>query len=212
MAKSELYLIRHGESEMNTNTHLIGGRSNETPLTARGIEQARLLGKYFRENGIIPTHVFTSPALRTLQTADTTLSAMNINIKPTIANEIQEMDQGDYVGRLRSEVYTPEVLLKIDKQGKNFKLPGGESMNDVGKRMLQWVELNVPVATAAEVEHTTFVFGHGIAIRTLAATLHDWSRAKTYEAVTENTSFTLFISQNDGWHLQALGSTPHLNE
>lgn len=211
MAISELYLIRHGESEMNTNAHLIGGRSNETPLTARGVEQARLLGKYFLENSIIPTHVFASPALRTLQTADNTLSAMNIDIKPIVVDEIQEMDQGDYVGRLRTEVYTPDILLEIDKQGKDFKLPGGESMNDVGNRMLKWVELNVPISRGIEVERT-FVFSHGVAIRTLAATLHDWSRAKTFESVTENTSFTLFVNQDDGWYLQALGSTPHLNE
>lgn len=211
MAINELYLIRHGESEMNTNAHLIGGRSNETPLTAKGVDQARLLGKYFLENSIMPTHVFSSPALRTLQTANNTLSAMNIDIKPIVADEIQEMDQGDYVGRLRTEVYTPEVLLEIDRQGKDFKLPGGESMNDVGSRMLQWVERNVPVSRGTEVERT-FVFGHGVAIRTLAATLHDWSRAKTFESVTGNTSFTLFINQNDEWHLQSLGSTPHFNE
>lgn len=33
----ELYLIRHAETVMNTNPHLVGGRSNETPLTPKVI-------------------------------------------------------------------------------------------------------------------------------------------------------------------------------
>jgi broad specificity phosphatase PhoE len=196
---------------MNTNPHIIGGRSNETPLTKRGVEQARLLGKYFLENNIIPTRIFTSPAIRTIQTAENTLAAMGLNIEPTIANDIQEMDQGNSVGRLRTEVYTPDVLLEIDTQGKDFELPGGESMNDVGARMLQWVEQNVPVNTNSEIDRT-FVFGHGVAIKSLASTLHDWSRLKTYESVTDNTSFTLFHHEDDHWQLQTLGSTPHLNK
>jgi probable phosphoglycerate mutase len=211
MTTSELYLIRHGESEMNTNPHVIGGRSNETPLTERGVEQARLLGKYFLENNIIPTHVFASPAIRTIQTAKNTLEAMQLNIEPVIADDIQEMDQGSNVGRLRTEVYTPEVLLEIDVQGKDFKLPGGESMNDVGARMLNWVEQNVPASTNSEIDRT-FVFGHGVAIKTLASTLHDWSRQETYESVTDNTSFTVFHYEEDRWQLQTLGSTPHLNK
>ena len=92
MAASELYLIRHGESQMNTNTHLIGGRSNETPLTKRGIRQTQLLGEYLLRNDILPMAVFASPAIRTVETARHTLAAMNINVQPVIADEIQEMD------------------------------------------------------------------------------------------------------------------------
>lgn len=211
MARSELYLIRHGESEMNTTAHLIGGRSNETPLTQRGVEQARQLGMYFLANNIIPSHIFTSPAVRTIQTAESTLTAMNLAATPIVADEIQEMDQGDYVGRLRTDVYTPEVLREIDQQGKDFKLPGGESMNDVGERMLRWVDSNVPVGTDSEPKRT-FVFGHGVAIRTLTSKIHDWDHAKTFGSITENTSFTVFLHQDNHWQLETLGATPHLEK
>jgi len=208
---TELYLIRHGESQMNVNSHLVGGRSNETPLTKHGVRQAQLLGEYFLANNILPTQVFASPAVRTRETAMHTLAAMDFTIEPIIATEIQEMDQGDYVGRLRSEVYTPEILSEIDRQGKAFKAPGGESMNDVGRRMLQWVETNIPLAPQSEIERV-FVFGHGVAIRTLVATIHDWSRAKTFEAVTDNTSFTLLSNKTQHWQLEYLGATPHLGQ
>lgn len=190
---------------MNTNAHLIGGRSNETPLTKRDIRQAQLLGEYLLRNDILPMAVFASPAIRTIETARHTLSAMNIDVQPVIADEIQEMDHGEYVGRLRAEVYSPEVLLQIETLGKDFKLPGGESMNSVGIRMLEWVNTNVPVDDGER----TFVFGHGMAIRTLASTLHEWSRAKTFQSVTENTSMTVFEHQGEAWCLKELGATPH---
>ena len=135
---------------------------------------------------------------------------MHLDIQPTIANEIQEMDQGNYVGKPRAEVYTPDLILEIEKQGKDFKLPGGESMNDVGRRMLQWVDLNVPVGTNSEIERT-FVFGHGMAIRSLASTIQGWSRDETFKSVTDNTSLTLFSNHDNQWQLQALGATPHLD-
>lgn len=204
---SELYLIRHGESEMNTNAHLVGGRSNETPLTQRGVRQAQLLGSYLLEQGIIPTDVFASPAIRTMDTARHTLAAMGLDIEPTIAYEIQEMDQGDYVGRPRLEVYTPEVLAEIKRQGKDFKLEGGESMNGVGQRMYDWVEQTV----STEDGRRTVVFGHGLAIRTLVSMLHDWSHAETLASETGNTSITTLDYRDAAWGLRDLGTTPHLS-
>ncbi len=206
---SELYLIRHGESRMNTNTHLIGGRSNESPLTDKGVLQARLLGEYLLANNILPSKVFVSPALRTRQTAVHTLGVLGYSVDPIVADQIQEMDQDDYAGRVRTEVYTPEVIKDIHRFGKDFKLPGTESMNDTGIRMLDWVHENVPISTSGT--DRTFVFGHGMAIRCLASTLEGWSRQQTFEAITDNTSMTRFYNQNERWQLDYLGQTPHLS-
>ena len=49
----DLYFIRHAESLMNNKGHLIGGRSNETPLSERGIYQANLLGQRLKHLGIV---------------------------------------------------------------------------------------------------------------------------------------------------------------
>lgn len=212
MARSELYLIRHGESEMNISSHIIGGRSNETPLTERGIDQARRLGRYLVAHNILPTRVFTSPADRTIQTAAYTLGAMGVDIMPTVDDELQEMDQGEYVGRLRKEIYTPEVLQAIDQDGKEFKLTGAESMNEVGERMTQWIFAHVPTEQENPGVERTFVFGHGIAIKTAISSLYNWSHKKTYESVVENTSLTALFGSKKGWQLEAFGATPHLDE
>lgn len=58
----DIYLIRHAESEMNNNRHLIGGRSNYTQLSQRGIHQANLLGQRLKQSGIVFDNIYSSSA------------------------------------------------------------------------------------------------------------------------------------------------------
>lgn len=58
---TQVYLIRHAETVMNTKSHLVGGRSSETPLTPTGVSQAERLGRLLAERGILPARVFVSP-------------------------------------------------------------------------------------------------------------------------------------------------------
>ncbi len=200
-----LYLIRHAESVMNTNNHLVGGRSNETPLTERGMGQARQLGAYLLEHEIAPTGVFTSPAVRTKSTAATALEVMGLDVRQIVADEIQELEQGEWVGRERSEVYTDEVMQQIALLGKDFKAPGGESMNDVGQRMHNWVSTTFVEPSNKDRSEDFLVFSHGLAIRCLASYLHNWCHRMTYVSVTENASATLFTGAAESWQLEYLG-------
>jgi len=62
----ELYLIRHAQSENNARPP--SRRVDDPPLTRIGHEQARRLSR--RVAQLNPTHLITSPFLRTLQTTD----------------------------------------------------------------------------------------------------------------------------------------------
>ena len=65
----EIYFIRHAECEMNLLVHLIGGRSNDSPLSSLGACQAHLLGSRFKHEGLKFDYVYCSPAIRTVSTA-----------------------------------------------------------------------------------------------------------------------------------------------
>lgn len=203
-----LYLVRHAESAMNVQPHLVGGRSNEAELTERGVAQARELGRLLLEQVGVPQAVYASPAVRTQATAHYALEAAAMSQAIRLDPALYEMDQGDYVGRERSEVYTDEVLELIALKGKDFKLPGGESMNDVGQRMLDWAN-----AHAAEASNgPLLVFGHGLAIRCLASTVHNWSHQQTFRTVVPNASLTRFSKQKGTWQLDFMGRLPAANE
>jgi broad specificity phosphatase PhoE len=183
----ELYFIRHAEAVMNTNPHLIGGRSNETPLTEKGMLQAQQLGEAMLAKQLVPKKIFVSPALRTLDTARYALGAMGIDIAPSIEEAIQELSQGTAEGIPKAAVYTDEVLRDIERLGKDFKLNAGESMNDVGIRMYDWVTRTIPPDPVRY-----FIFTHGGAIKYLASYLCGWDHRQTYETEIDNASINLF--------------------
>lgn len=189
------------------NPDIVAGRGNESLLTPYGIQQAKSLGRYLSVNRITPSKVFSSPAIRTMQTAKYLLDAMGMkNISITEMDALQEMDQGEWVGRLRKETYTPATIAEIERLGKDFRAPGGESMNDVGQRMLEW--LNIAVA-GQDITGRLFVVSHGVAIRCLISTLLNWSQAETYHAITNNTSLTLLTSRGKQWQVKCVGANPN---
>jgi len=192
MPRTELYLIRHAETVMNVNPHIVGGRSNETPLTLRGIEQAKRLGRLLVLKGIIPNKVFTSPAIRAIDTARYSLAEMGLNIEPSIQEAIQELGQGSAEGKLRADIYTEAVKLDIARLGKNFKFEGGESMNDVGQRMSDWISETFTNNDSGKY----LIYIHGGAIKYLASHILDVSHQQTYETEIGNTSVNLFVLQD----------------
>src|SRR5690242_8706246 len=121
-----LYLARHAESVMNVNQHIVSGRSNETPLTPRGEEQAAKLGQFVTTLGIRPYEAYTSPAIRAMRTGEIALAHAGLALPLTIDDDLQELDQGAWVGQPRDQIYTPETLAEIKQRGKDFHAPGGE--------------------------------------------------------------------------------------
>lgn len=197
-------LIRHGESEMNTRSDLVGGFSPHTPLTATGEAQARALGAHLAREGIAIDLAYTSTAVRARETARIALAAIGHG-EPRIDLRLAELGQGVWEGRLRVECYTEAVRAQIEAQGKHFKLEGGESMAEVGARMQAWHR------DAMDERATTIaMFGHGLAIRCLLGELFGWDRATTYGTVTPNTSISTIAGDDDAWTLVDVGATPHL--
>ncbi len=195
---TELYLIRHGEAENNVRHNYIAGRSNHFPLTERGVKQSRKLGAALLKAGLLPDVVYASPAVRAFQTAHHALDAMMIDIPVNEDNRLQEQHVGDWVGRIATEVFTDEQVAEIDRLGKEFRSPGGESFNDVGDRMYEWANL---ISYSGRV----FAFTHGGAIRCLASKIESWSHPQTYQTRPDNTSISLFTRSGDKWALQYIG-------
>lgn len=198
-----VYLIRHCQAALNGNPGRIRGRQNESPPTELGLKQARLLGGWFLDELIVPDRVDTSPALRARLTARSSLLAMGLLTRPRICDDLQEMGQGDATNMPRDEVYTEAVIAERERLLKDFKLPGGESMNDVAARMLHWLGAVPP-------EGITFAYTHGVATRCLVGTMENWDRDKIYQTETPNTSFTTLVHTGVKWKLGELAAVPHL--
>lgn len=65
---ADLYLVRHGQTELNVQSILQGW--HDSPLTARGREQALTARTAFAARGVAFDHVYSSPLGRARHTAE----------------------------------------------------------------------------------------------------------------------------------------------
>ena len=125
---ADLYIMRHGQTMFNK-YHMIQGWC-DSPLTEIGIEQARIASRYFEDRGIIFDHAYSS----TQERACDTLEIVTKNAMPyERIKGLKEMNFGRYEGH--SEAMNPPLpYLDFFK-----KYAGGESQDDVQKRMVKAV-------------------------------------------------------------------------
>lgn len=211
MYEVELHALRHAESEGNVNNHIIGGRSDHFELSPAGPAQAKRLGEHLLMQWTLPDIVCSSPAIRAYETGKIVLKTMGLEHMPiTVLEPLHELDQGAHTGQIRDKLWTPELVLQAQQQGKDFRAPGGESQNSAGRQFEDTI--NAYIATHELPDDRplrVFAFTHGYRIRCFASRLHDWSYDKTRNGkLVPNASDSIFLRQNGQWQLQALGVTP----
>lgn len=206
-----LYLIRHAESEVNIEKLHIGGRNLEARLTERGKLQCEKLAERLLEESTIFDGVYASTAVRAMDTAKIVCEKMHFPVETIQHSDLLlEYDQGDWQGRLRTDVYTPEVKEAIKKDPWNFRPPHGESLKDTEERMYAFVEQNLLNRDILENNFSASIFSHGLAIRCLLRNILDSSPGMTYKIVTDNTSITELRYTIDGWHPVRVNASSHL--
>jgi broad specificity phosphatase PhoE len=205
----ELYYFRHAESVLNKVHHLVGGRTCDSPLTELGIMQAKSLGERLRRTNTRFDAVYSSPAMRALQTAEIVGGIVGFSLDQVIVlDELQELDQGDWEGKPRVEVYTPEVLARIKADNYNFTPPNGESQRMVEERMLSVAQSIVhnPSYEGARVG----LFTHNVATKCLLRGILDFSPRHTYTMHIEHTAITRLQYDQKGWHVMGINDAAHL--
>ncbi len=185
---TELLLVRHCQTESNTRPEFIGGRDHDTPPTPLGTQQAARLGAFLRATDQQFDAVFSSGAVRTDHTGEITLKAAGLSLTHSIQvdERLHELSQGDYEGRLRNEVYTPEVITQYRLEELDGHLPTSESIPEGQQRMYEFLmekHLAYP-------EGTLLVFSHGLAIRALVGKIRGYTKPEILSLVTPNVSVT----------------------
>jgi len=146
----ELWLVRHGETEWSRDG--LHTSVTELPLTEAGVEVARQLAARLNDTGF--DLVLTSPRSRARRTAE-------LAGYPTaeVDEDLAEWAYGDYEG-----VSTAEIRETVEGWTVwTHPSPGGESADAVTARLERVVE------RVRDAPGRTLVFGHGHALRALAA-------------------------------------------
>lgn len=146
-----LWLIRHGETEWSASGRHTG--RTDIPLTDRGEEQARRLGRRLAGCGF--SLVLTSPLRRARDTCNLAGYADDAVVDPDLA----EWDYGDYEGLTTAEIRTRVPNWDI----WSGQVPGGESAAQVRARVDRVIQH--ALARPGQVA----LFAHGHLLRALAA-------------------------------------------
>lgn len=172
---TEIYLVRHPESAMNIQPDLVGGQSAHADITPRGAEQARRFARAFQQHYPTPDVLYSSTAVRTQALMKIYKQETGNRSDVMLDANLLEMSHGPHEGKLRSEIYTPEVLALIKEQQLDFALPGGESVNTAADRMYTWLY------DVAEKHPDSVILAstHGQIIRAALGRALGWSQFKT---------------------------------
>ncbi|MCB9741084.1 MAG: histidine phosphatase family protein [Alphaproteobacteria bacterium] len=145
---------RHGQSEANAQRRMSGHA--DTPLTALGRQQARLLGEAIAEAPI--TRAFASDLSRASETARLALGARPLALETHFA--LRERCVGAWSGELRADLRRDgRMNTLLTWQGRP---PEGESQQDMALRVLGWFVALPPIE-----EGVTLVVAHGGVLRAI---------------------------------------------
>ncbi len=126
-----IYLIRHGQSKHNAKSNSLSGVT-DTPITAKGIEQAKSLRRIFAKLSI--EEVFSSPLSRARETAKYIFPEHPI----VISKGLVELDYGDYEGFDRSEMTQPDPIIDLwNSTPADMTFPGGAHVASHGKKAFE---------------------------------------------------------------------------
>lgn len=127
----EVLLVRHGESEANAEGRF-ASRIWDPHLTEAGRLQAQALVRQLE--GLEIRHLVSSPLARARETLEPLAQARHLPVE--ILPELSEVDLGDWDGRHWRELWDLEPFAAWRRDPERFPPPGGESILQVGRRVL----------------------------------------------------------------------------
>ncbi|OIP41971.1 MAG: 6-phosphofructokinase [Desulfobacteraceae bacterium CG2_30_51_40] len=181
-----LFLVRHGETYFNLENR-IGG---DSPLTSKGLEQARSLAGYFAGK-TIPV-IFTSKKLRTIQTAEP-IKDLQDNCAIISLGEFDEINSGICECMTYGEIRLtmPHVHSERQKDKFHYVYPGGEGYATMKDRIDRGIKKAIYLSGVSQ---NIMIIGHRAVNRMILA--HFLYRR------TEDVPYT-YIPQDKFYHIVA---------
>jgi probable phosphoglycerate mutase len=198
---TEIILARHGETKWNVE-EVFRGRT-DVELNQTGIKQAELLAKYLSKHKI--DAIYSSPLKRAVKTAEIIAGYHELKIK--VAPGLIDFDCGDWHGLLRQEVqdkYKELYDLWVNHPDK-VKIPGGESLNDVGERAISVLD-----DVIAKHGGTVILVAHRVVNKVLICALLGLDNSHFWNIRQDICGITTFVYENGQFILTEHNNTSFL--
>ena len=138
---TRLIIIRHGNTFAPGETpRRVGGRT-DIPLVESGIEQAKALGRHFKDESIVPDIVFTSELQRTKQTSAYILEEFSVEPTHKVLEMFNEVDYGPDENQVEEVVINRIGKEALQKWDAEAIVPNGWEF-DPKKAISDWLEFS----------------------------------------------------------------------
>lgn len=181
--KQIIYLLRHGETELNVKGRYQG--ELDSALTSDGIEQVKKNAKLLKILIDNPKEweFISSPLGRAQQSTDIVCEVIGYDRnKVKMDDRLKEVSVGKWAGLTTKEIEKswPELMENTNNYNWYFNSPSGESYNSVVERVSEWLH-------SIQNKEKVIVMSHGLTGRIIRG---------VYQRITKDQALVLEVSQN----------------
>jgi probable phosphoglycerate mutase len=186
---TELYLVRHGETEWNTLGKFQG--CTDISLSDNGIQQAELLKHKFHNQF---DYIYSSPLCRAVQTAD--IICQDTDKKTIIKQDLREINFGEWEGLTIEQIKEnyPVQFYNWSMDEEIAELVGGDlSLKNASNRVTSAINDIVKKHAGKRI----IIVSHGGIIKTALIGLMDWKMTMYKKLFLDNTSVSKIVFRQD---------------
>jgi broad specificity phosphatase PhoE len=199
----KLILVRHGETEWNVQRREMG--QLDSPLTARGLQQAEALAARLRPCRL--QSLYSSDLGRAIQTAE--VIAASAGLKLMVDPALRERHMGILQGLTPAEMtsHHPDAYAEYRRSPHTYQIPDGESGQ-------QRQERSVKALTEIAQRHTAqnvAVVTHGGFLMGFFEHVLGMTPGNGWRFKKQNAAYNCFEYANDRWSLVTWNDTSHLD-
>ena len=196
MTRSNLVLVRHGQSEWNEKNLFTGWKDPE--LTQKGAQEARNAGRELLGQEYAFDVMYTSALRRAQETGRIILEEMGLADIVTVRDQrLNERDYGDLSGLNKDDARERwgEDQVHVWRRSYDTPPPGGESLKDTANRVLPYFEETIlPNLVAGK---NILVAAHGNSLRALIMKIESISSVDIVKLEID-TGKPIYFSCEDG--------------
>ena len=205
--KTTFLLVRHGESLANKETFFAG--QTDAPLLESGLNQANLSAEFVKSNYNVDI-IYSSDLMRAYSTAECFSKILGVEIIKDKA--LREIYAGEWEGKQHGDLpvlYPEEYGNLWLKHIGRVVTPGGESVKELGERVIAFLEA---IAKKHSGE-TVLIATHATPIRATQSIIEFGSVEKMEDVPwASNASVTEICYENGKWSLVNASMDEHLQE
>lgn len=204
-----LLVARHGNTfEAGEPARRVGAHT-DIPLTAKGEAQARALGSYLKNVGLIPDIIYSAPLRRARRTAELAREAFTPPPPLEALDFLTEIDYGPDEGKPEEEVVARIGREALDTWEKKALPPPGWIVEPQALAQ-SWIDFGARLAAQGTGRTSLCVTSNGIA-RFAAHLTGDFENfAATHGLKLATGAFGIFCYENRLWRVEGWNVRPEM--